>query len=142
MYYINHKYDIALDNYKQALRIGLKILPADNDELIFVYKNIDQIYFMSKITNSTDHLLETNCFTSLTYSTIADIFNEMNNYGKALVYYQNAYHTEMRMTPPNLEHIKAYKNNMNTMKNKTSYFSRKKIIQLMYTIYEYLFNAG
>jgi tetratricopeptide (TPR) repeat protein len=142
MYYLNHEYDTALNNYKEALRIGLKILPVDNEELISVYKNIDQLYFTSKITISTDYSLEMNCFTPLTYSTIGAIFNEMNDYERALLYYENAYHTELKMSSPNLEHIETYKTNMNAMKNKTSYFSREKFIQLMYTIYEYLFNSG
>ncbi|CAF3368662.1 unnamed protein product [Rotaria sp. Silwood2] len=135
LYFINYDYDTALDKYKEALEIDLKILSVDDKELISVYENLYQLYSNNLIRISTDYLSERKCFTSLTHNTIRTIFNKMNNY-------ENACHVELRMSSPNLEYIKMYKNNISRMKNKVSCFTKENFMQLIYAMYEHLFNDG
>jgi len=69
---------------------------------------------------SADNLPRNKRFTSLIYHRIGTIFNKIDNYETALIYYENAYHTELRILSLNFVYIKTYKYNISRTKNKVS----------------------
>ncbi len=69
---------------------------------------------------SADYLPRNKRFTSLIYYRIGTIFNKIDNYETALIYYENAYHTELRILSLNFVYIKTYKYNISRTKNKVS----------------------
>jgi hypothetical protein len=66
----------------------------------------------------------------------------MNNYEKALVCYENAYHTELRMLSPNYSYIEIYQNNIKRTKKILSKFTIENLLELLSSIWEVLFNPG
>lgn len=137
MYYMNKDYDNTFKYYQKALEIGLKVLPVNHIELNQVYVNIDQFYYEKFNSNSDEQQ-----HSSLIYNTIGDIFDEMNNYEKALIYYDIAYQLESKILSPNILYIKKYNNNIKRINNNLSNFTFKNFLQILSTIYEYLFNSG
>jgi len=118
-------------------------LPVNHRELIPVYENIDQIYHKKNLNSiSSDSSSNISQHTSLTYNTIANIFHTMNNYEKALLYYQYAYQLESRMSSPNVLYIEDYQNNIRKTKNQLSKSIFRKLLAIIETIYEYFVNSG
>jgi tetratricopeptide (TPR) repeat protein len=140
MYDTNKDYDNALKSYEKALEIGLRILPIDSIELVELYEHLDQIYYNKN--NLIDIVPPTNDRTSLTHNAIGNIYNKMTNYEKALVFYENAYQTELKMLSPNYSYIEIYRNNIKQTKKKLSKFTVEKFLEFLSISCEVLFNSG
>jgi hypothetical protein len=61
----------------------------------------------------------------------------MNNYEKALSYYQSAYEVELKMSSPYVLYIEKYKDNIYRTNSKLLNFTFKKFMQVLCTIYEH-----
>ncbi|CAF3457286.1 unnamed protein product, partial [Rotaria sp. Silwood2] len=114
IYYMTKHFDSALENYTKSLQLRLRILPVDDLKFIEIYENLDDLYYQKQNSNnrmniSIDDRLHSERFTSLTYYTIGHVFNQMNNYKKALFYYENAHRIELQMSTPNPLDIDEYK---------------------------------
>ncbi|CAF4341423.1 unnamed protein product [Rotaria sp. Silwood2] len=114
IYYMTKHFDSALENYTKSLQLRLRILPVDDLKFIEIYENLDDLYYQKQNSNnrmniSIDDRLHSERFASLTYYTIGHVFNQMNNYKKALFYYDNAHRIELQMSTPNPLDIDEYK---------------------------------
>ncbi|CAF3328864.1 unnamed protein product [Rotaria socialis] len=114
MYFTEKDYDKSLEIYEKAIEIGLNYLPVDDVNLKNIYEILDEIYYKKNnlIDLSSKNISQTKQFTSLTYYTIGNIFNKMNNYERALELYQNAHQIELQMLSTNRLYIEKYQDSI------------------------------
>ncbi|CAF1394000.1 unnamed protein product [Rotaria magnacalcarata] len=118
MHFTEKDYDKSLEIYEKAIEIGLNYLSVDDVNLENIYEILDEIYYKKNdlIDLSSKNISQTKQFTSLTYYTIGNIFNKMNNYERALAFYQNAHQIELQMLSTNRLYIEKYQDSIEQAK--------------------------